>query len=63
MKRKIIIGVILFVLGIVLDIVSEMTDIWFIRAPAYILWPVGMVIGINALIAQKNSKSIDSSEE
>ena len=60
MKTKIIVGLILFVVGIMLDIVSEVTDIWLIRVPAYILWPVGMVIGINALLARKNSNNSDT---
>ena len=60
MKTKIIVGLILFVVGITLDIVSEVTDIWFIEIPASILWPVGMVIGINALLARKNSNNSDT---
>ena len=56
MCRKLIIGLALFVAGILLDVVSDITDVWIIGVFAGVLWPVGMVIGINALIALKNKR-------
>jgi len=61
MRRKVLIGLALFVAGILLDIVHETTDIWILGMVAYILWPIGMTMGINALILLKNKgKRIDT---
>ena len=56
MRRKLIIGAILFIAGVLLDVVSDITEIWLIGCVAGILWPVGMVMGINALISLKHKK-------
>lgn len=60
MRRKIIIGLILFVMGILLQIVSDVVDVWIIGVFGGILWPVGMVMGIQASISLDNKKQIDN---
>ena len=61
MQRKLTIGLIVFATGILLEVVSDITDVWIIGVLGGILWPVGMVMGINALIVLKhNKKSKDS---
>ena len=62
MRRKLTIGLIMFILGIVLDVISDIANIWIIGVLAGVLWPVGMVIGINALILIKRNKRKDSTE-
>ena len=52
----------MFILGIVLDVISDIANIWIIGVLAGVLWPVGMVIGINALILIKRNKRKDSTE-
>lgn len=56
MRRKIIVGCILFVVGILLQEVSGIIDIWIIGVFGGILWPIGMIIGINSLIFQKRKR-------
>ena len=64
MRRKLIIAWILFVTGILLQVVSDIVDIWIIGVIGGILWPVGMVIGVKASIALDQKKqSNDPSEE
>ena len=60
MQNKVIVGLILFVAGILLDVVHEIADIWILGVFAFILVPVGMVIGTNALTSLRNNKSTDS---
>ena len=59
MRKKLIIGLILFVAGILLEMVSEITDIWLMRFIGGILLPVGMVMGINASFALQQEKQED----
>ncbi len=56
MRGRLTIGWIMFVAGILLDVVSEIANIWAIGVLAGVLWPVGMVIGINASISLKDAK-------
>ena len=49
--RKLIVSLVLFTIGIILQGVSYMNDIWVFRFFGGILWPVGIASGINALIA------------
>ena len=56
MQRKLIIGLVMFVAGILLDVASDIADIWILGVVASVLWPIGMVMGINALIALKHKK-------
>ena len=60
MRNRIIIGLILFVAGIILDVVHEIADIWILGVLAFILVPAGMVIGTNALISLRNNKNTNS---
>ena len=63
MRKKLIIGLILFAVGILLDVVYDVTGIFVIRLLAGTLWPLGMVIGTNAFIGlKKKEKRNDSSE-
>lgn len=61
MRRKLTIGVILFVGGMILQEVSYMADIWIIRVLGGILWPVGMAMGINASMYPKPKKQCNNS--
>lgn len=54
--RKLIVGLILFATGIILQGVSHMNGIWVFCFFGSVLWPVGTAIGINALIALKCKK-------
>ena len=56
MQRRLAIGCILFVAGILLQVVSDITDIWMIGVFGGLLWPVGMVMGINASMSLKHEK-------
>lgn len=56
MRIKLIIGWVLFGVGIILQSVSYITDIWVIRFIGGILWPIGMVMVVNTSIALKNNK-------
>lgn len=57
-------GSILFVAGTILEEISYVTDIWMLRVIGSILFPVGMVIAINASLAlgQKKRKTEDGSK-
>lgn len=62
MRRKLTFGWIVFIVGILLEVVSDIADISIIGVLAGIVWPVGMVIGVNASISlaqkkQSNDKS------
>lgn len=48
MRRKLIIGWAMFIAGILLQVVSDRFDMWIIGVLGGILWPVGMIMGINA---------------
>ena len=48
MRRKRILGWTLLIAGILLQVVSDIMDIWLVGVIGGILWPVGMVIGVNA---------------
>ena len=56
MRRKLILGWIIFVVGILLDVVSDIADIWLIGVVAGIIWPIGMVLGVNASISLNRKK-------
>ena len=56
MRRKLIIGVSLFVVGILLQIVSDIADTWIIDALGGILWPAGSLIVVNTSICHKQTK-------
>ena len=59
MHRKLIIGWALFVAGILLQVVSDTFGIWIIGVIGGVLWPVGMVMGVNASISLDNKQSKD----
>ena len=70
MRRKLIIGWILLIAGFLLLEVSYKIDVWIIGVIGRILWPVGLVIGMNASIAldckkqqEKNSDANTNSSE
>ena len=70
MRRKLIIGWILFFIGALLKVVSDTTNVWIIGVLGGIIWPVGLVIGVNASIAldckkqqEKNSDADTNSSE
>ena len=56
--KKLATGWVLFLAGILLEVVSDIADIWIIGVLAGILWPVGMVMGINALLLLKHKKQM-----
>ena len=56
MRRKLIIGLILFAVGILLQVASDVFDIWIIGVLGGIVWPAGMVMGVNASIYLDNEK-------
>ena len=56
MRRKLIIGLILFAVGILLQVASDVFDIWIIGVFGGIVWPAGMVMGVNASIYLDNEK-------
>ena len=57
MRRTLTIGLLMFLTGILLEEVSYIAEIWIIRVLGSILWPVGMVMGINALISLKHENN------
>ena len=57
MRRKLVIGWILFLIGALLQVVSDIADMWIIGVFGGIIWPVGIIIGINA------SKSLDHKKQ
>ena len=56
MRRKLVIGYILFVAGILMQEVSDITDIWIIGVFGGLLWPVGMVMVVNTSMSLKHEK-------
>ena len=66
MRKKVIIGLIMFVAGILINeityipAISDITDIWvlriIVRTIAYIIGVAGMTMGINAMISLKQKK-------
>ena len=56
MRWKLIIAWILFVIGILLQLISDIVDIWVIGVIGGILWPIGTVMGVNASIALEQKK-------
>ena len=50
MRKRVTIGLILFIVGILLEEVSEIADIWIIGIFATTLASVGLVVGVNALL-------------
>lgn len=59
MQWKLIIAWILFVIGILLQLISDIVDIWIIGVIGGILWPVGMVMGVNAsIVLNQKSKAM-----
>ena len=50
---------ILFVIGILLQELSYMAEIWIIRVLGGVLWPIGMVMIIYAMIANDQKKRSD----
>lgn len=56
MQGKLIVGWILFVAGILLQVASDTFDLWIIGVFGGVLWPVGMVMGINASICIDRKK-------
>ena len=62
MRKKLTVGWIIFAVGILLDVVSDVLNIWPIGILAGILWLIGMVIGINALVFLKQ-KNTDASAQ
>ena len=50
---------ILFVSGILLQELSYMVEIWIIRVLGGVLWPIGMVMIIYAMIANDQKKRSD----
>lgn len=61
MRRKLIIGSILFVSGILLQIISDITDIWIIGVLGGILWPVGSLMAVNASMFLSHKKQSNDS--
>lgn len=55
MRKKLTIGLLMLVIGMLLQEVSYITDIWIIRVIGGILLPIGMVKSINALISLKQN--------
>ena len=49
MRRKLILGLTLFIGGFLLTEVSHIMDIWIGGVIGRALWPIGMVISINVL--------------
>ena len=61
MRRKLIIGWILFLVGVLLQVVSDTANIWIIGVFGSIIWPVGVVIGVRASISlDRNKQEKDS---
>lgn len=66
MRKKVIIGLIMFVAGILINEITyisailDITDIWvlriIVRTIAYIIGVAGMTMGINAMISLKQKK-------
>lgn len=63
MRRKLTLGWIMFIAGIILDVISDISDIWMIGVLAGVLWPIGMVIGVNALIYLKQEKKTKTEDD
>lgn len=64
MRKKLVIGLIVMVAGMILQELSYIADIWILRVLGGIVWPVGMWISINALISlEQKKKSNDSSNK
>ena len=63
MRRKLVLGLTLFIVGILLQVVSDIMDIWIIGVIGGVLWPVGMVIGVNASIAHDKKRNKSPSQQ
>ena len=61
MNRKLIIGLLLFLSGILLQEVSYAADIWIIRLVGGIIWPIGSVLAVNAAVQSKQNKQSEDS--
>lgn len=56
MRKKLIIGLILLIVGVLLQNISKNTDIWIIGVMGGIIWPIGLVMSANASIAHDKKK-------
>lgn len=66
MRKKAIMGWILFLLGVSLQVISDVTDIWIIGFVGGIIWPIGTLIGVKAstaIVAKKQSKESSGENE
>lgn len=63
MRKKYIIGWILFVAGVLLQVVAHMVDILIIHIIGGTLWSSGVVMGVNAAIALDRKKKCGDSPE
>ena len=63
MRIKLALGIIFFVAGILLGVVSEIADLWILGFFAGILWPIGMILGTNALLFLKHEKQKELDKE
>ena len=61
MNRKLIIGLLLFLSGILLQEVSYAVDMWIIRLVGGIIWPIGSVLAVNAAVQSKQNKQSEDS--
>ena len=72
MQKKLIIGLIMFVAGVLINeimhisAISDIADLWILRiivkTIGWILWIIGLQMSINAMISlKKNKKAVDNS--
>ena len=55
MRIKLVIGLVLFILGMILQEASYVVDIWMLRVIGGIVWPIGLVLFTNELLFRKKS--------
>lgn len=56
MRVRLIIGVVMFVVGMMLQEVSYISDIWMLRILGGIVWPIGLVVFTRASLSLKEKK-------
>ena len=59
MRIKLIVGLVLFLLGMILQEVSYVIDMWILRIVGGIMWPVGLVMFTKASLSLKEKKQND----